>query len=683
MTGETAIFSHWIAAASYTLLAILVLLIGKQRSLTTWLALAAGVHALWAAALAYAITTGGHYALVLTLGETLRSGAWIVFIGVMMKASWADESRNPSRQVILSLYALIALQLALDLVTAAGYGLTAPLPFLVDLSRVAVAIGGLVLTHNLYVSSAPANRWSLSTLCLALAGLFAYDLNWSTLALLDPALSIAFFDARGAANALVTPLFLIAAVRNRNLSMQLSRQAAFQTFALGAIGIYLIGMSIAAYLLGFVGGDWGRLLQILLVFAAVVIGGIVLLSGRARAWIRVKINKHFFAYKYDYREEWLRFISTVARSGPGFGSLSERVIQAIASIVDSPGGILFRLGGDDRFEPAAQWNFRSLTPEGFSLPPELRRLMTEEGRILVAEGDVSARFAPDMAAHPGLWLLVPLIHLEEPIGVILLEQPRAARDLDWEDFDILRTVGRQGASYIAEQTALASLEESRKFEEFNRRFAFIMHDIKNLVSQLSLLARNAERHADNPDFRSDMVATLKSSVGKMNDLLVRLGQTQGAPRTSQTFDLRAMASGLQRAKVRTGANVILDADDYPLQIEGDGAKIEQAVEHIVQNALDASAEGAPVHIRLRNEAGAVTLIVDDRGTGMTAEFVREELFKPFRSTKPAGFGIGAYEARELLKGEGATLEVLSRPGEGSSFIVRFPIRATTESGAQE
>src|SRR5690606_3473343 len=97
------------------------------------------------------------------------------------------------------------------------------------------------------------------------------------------------------------------------------------------------------------------------------------------------------------------------------------------------------------------------------------------------------------------------------VGAVLLARPEIGRQLDWEDFDLLRIVGRQVASYLAEAQSQEALSEARRFDEFNRRFAFIMHDIKNLVSQLSLVARNAERHADNPEFRVDMVATLKNS----------------------------------------------------------------------------------------------------------------------------------------------------------------------------
>ena len=672
MTGESAAFSHWIAAAAFALLA-LGLLLSRRGAANRWLALAAAITACWGAALAYGSETGRYFALTVSVGETLRASIWVIFLAALMRLSWADSARNPSRNVVAAIFVVLIIQLGIDIAIATGVGISDLVSFISGMFRVAIAIAGLVLTHNLFVSSAPANRWSLNLLCIALAGLFGYDLNLFTLRLLDPEMAIGFFDARGIANAITVPLFALAVLRNQSLSIQLSRQAAFQTFALGAVGLYLVGMSLAAYALGLVQGDWGQLFQIILVFAAILFGAIVLFSGRARAWLRVKINKHFFAYKYDYREEWLRFITTVSRSGPGFGALQERVIEAVASIVDSPGGALFTRGDEGSFGLAARWNFKNLDTSAFTLPKAVQDALGKHARILEADSEHSADLPPGLAANARVWLIVPLGHLDDLDALIVLEKPRSSRDLDWEDYDILRTVGRQAASYIAEQSALASLEESRKFEEFNRRFAFIMHDIKNLVSQLSLVARNAEKHAHKAEFREDMVATLQSSVGKMNDMLARLSQESARDRAAELFDLRTLLAEIAADKNCGGANVILDAEEYPLEIAGSRSKLEQAVGHLVQNAIDASEAGSPVFLRLRNEAGAVKLIVEDRGSGMDEGFIRDDLFKPFRSTKEAGFGIGAYKSREIIRSAGGRLDVSSAPGEGTSFIIHFPV----------
>ncbi|MBV7256614.1 PEP-CTERM system histidine kinase PrsK [Pacificimonas sp. WHA3] len=670
MTAAEAVLSHWVAAAAFAVMAI-VLVLRPRGAAPRWLALAAIVMAIWGAVFANAAATGVNFALTVSLGETLRSGVWILFIAMLMQTSWQGQDQNPSRVVLRVMLLIVAAQLTLDIGLIMGAGFSRVLDFMSALFRVAVAIGGLVLTHNLYVSSAPANRWSLNILCIGLAGIFGYDLNLFTLSMLDASLEDQFLDARGFANALTVPLFLVAALRNRSLALQLSRQAAFQTFALGAVGIYLVGMSLAAYALGALGGDWGRLFQIVLVFGAILLGAVVMFSGRARAWLRVKINKHFFAYKYDYREEWLRFIATVSRSGPGFGELPVRVIEAVASIVDSPGGALYVRDDDGVFQPESRWNLRSLDLAPLAPGAELLNDMEANARIIECDG--ADGLPPEISGNPRCWLLVPLGHVEALSAIILLERSRSKREMDWEDYDILRTVGRQAASYIAEQNALESLEESRKFEEFNRRFAFIMHDIKNLVSQLSLVARNAERHADKPEFRADMVATLQSSVGKMNDMLARLSQETAKDKPSDRFDLRALLEEIATDKNRGGANVRLDAEAYPLEIAGTRAKMEQGIGHLVQNAIDASIPGAPVDLRLRNEAGAIKLIVEDRGSGMSAEFIRDGLFKPFRSTKAAGFGIGAYESREIIRGAGGRLDVHSAEGEGTSFIIHFPV----------
>ena len=236
------------------------------------------------------------------------------------------------------------------------------------------------------------------------------------------------------------------------------------------------------------------------------------------------------------------------------------------------------------------------------------------------------------------------------------------------------------ASYLAEARGQEELLDAKRFDEFNRRFAFIMHDIKNLVSQLTLVARNAERHADNPRFRADMIATLNISVDKMNDLLARLSQhNRGRTDGPRTVSLRAIADAVAANK-RGGHPIHVDGRSDVLAL-ADPLRLEQALAHIVQNAVDASEPGVPVSIAVeRTERGAV-LTVTDRGRGMSAEFVRSRLFRPFASTKDGGFGIGAYEARTLISAMGGRLDVTSHEGLGSRFFITLPV-ATGDVVAQ-
>ena len=198
------------------------------------------------------------------------------------------------------------------------------------------------------------------------------------------------------------------------------------------------------------------------------------------------------------------------------------------------------------------------------------------------------------------------------------------------------------------------------------------------MSQLSLLSRNAERHADNPEFRADMVATLKGSVGKMNELLARLAPHSPARvQRIQAEPLRPILTGAIAARRRDREVLLLG--DGSLTALADASALEQAVGHLVQNALDASTD-APVSVRIGGGfGGTVSIAVSDKGVGMDGDFIRNRLFQPFASTKSGGFGIGAFEARSLIAAMGGRLSVDSRPGQGTTFTITLPAPAPEQA----
>jgi putative PEP-CTERM system histidine kinase len=269
------------------------------------------------------------------------------------------------------------------------------------------------------------------------------------------------------------------------------------------------------------------------------------------------------------------------------------------------------------------------------------------------------------------WAIVPLVHGGALVGAIILARPPVDRALDWEDFDLLRVAGRQAASYLAEDRAHAALADVQRFDEFNRRFAFILHNIKNLVSQLTLVARNAERHADNPAFRVDMVATLQESADRMNALLARLSQTHAAPSEPfQPVDVAALVNRVVGAR-RAQHPIAAQATGQVLA-RAQAARLEQVLGHLIQNAIEASTPDAPITLHVTSAEGEARIDIIDRGCGMTPAFVRDQLFRPFVSSKPAGFGIGAYEARLLADAMGGRISVDSREGAGTTFRVTLP-----------
>jgi putative PEP-CTERM system histidine kinase len=414
---------------------------------------------------------------------------------------------------------------------------------------------------------------------------------------------------------------------------------------------------------------------------------VFVLSEWARGWVKVKLAKHLFEHRYDYRSEWLRFTDTIGRAGPLAPPLGERIIKAFADIVEAPGGVLLVSDGAQVPTRAADWNWPGKLPGLDDGSGDFWGAVEASTRVIEftalrqgwgSSDDLALPVPEVLLADQRVWTGVPLVHQERLIGLVLLAAPDYRRPLDWEDFDLLRTAGRQAASSLAEAQGQEALGTAQRFEEFNRRFAFILHDVKNLVSQLSLLSRNAERHADNPDFRADMLATLKSSVGKMNELLTRLSPGANA-RVQQIAAVPLWPLLTAAVAAKRGNHQVRLLGDASAWARVDGPALEQAIGHLIQNAVEACSESAPVIVRVAGAGPSVLISVSDQGIGMDSDFVRSQLFQPFSSTKQSGFGIGSFEARAIVTAMGGRIEVDSRPGQGTTFTIHVPAAEAAEA----
>ena len=686
MEALFAFWTHALAAALFASLTLWELRRGLGESEQRMLLAAFALTACWAWLTAIAPNS-----MLAAYSETARNLVWV---GVLYRLAGIDSSEEQRgvKPVYAAVAAVLGVQLMVDALPLAintdGLSRGHALVVTAIVLRLAAAAGALVLVHNLYGQAAPSSRGNIRLATIALAAMWAYDLNLYTIAYFDPSSARGLFDWRGLVIAVIAPLFAIGGMGDDRWRIRLSRAATFQSLSMLAITAYIAVMAVLVTALRGSGFDWTRALLIILL-ATMTIGAMVMLpSSRARGWAKVKIAKHFFEHRYDYRTEWLRFTQTIGATGPKAAPLGQRVIKAFADILDAPGGLLLVTDENGAIEPAAAWNWSGSANPGAAIPSAEALAfwlsVGAEGRIIDFDAldggwadarDTQVDIPAPLLGEEQAWTGVPLIHDDRLVGLVLLAAPDYRRPLDWEDFDLLRTAGRQAASSLAESNAQQTLMNAQRFEDFNRRFAFILHDVKNLVSQLSLLSRNAERHADNAEFRADMVATLKSSVGKMNDLLARLAPTPDQrPARLEPTPLRALVASAIAAK--RGDPEVMLLGDGNLWAMADPLLLEQAIGHLVQNAVDASTPLQPVTVRMGGDESGVMVTISDCGTGMDAEFVRTRLFQPFASTKKGGFGVGAFEARSLVAAMGGRLTVESKPGEGSQFTITLTTAET-------
>jgi putative PEP-CTERM system histidine kinase len=677
LTGKFA----WSAGALACFLAASWLLAVRARYGIAHRALvvALGLSGTWA--MAGALT--GFDSRSAALAEAARNLAWIFALYRLYGYDGRHASMRPVRPMLAAL-AFVELLQASTLVLFAAFGT----PLSVALTsfhtmamlHVLTTVGGLVLLHNLYGGASGQARLVLRWPALALALLWIFDLNHYAIGYLADATPQVLGALRGLLGVAAAALLAIGARgESDTLRFQPSRSMAFQSASLLVIGGYLVAMVALAQWLAFSGGDYAAQLQLAFVALTSVVALAALPSRRLRAWLRVTLTKHLFQHRYDYRAEWLRFTRTIGAGSSGTASIEERVIRAVADITDSPAGMLLTSAETGQLELAGRWQWPTAEVPAEAMDAATARGFEGLGYIADLDelragrgGDKLDLVIPEwLLADPRAWALVPLLHYERLVGVVVLARPRLARKLDWEDFDLLRVAGQQLASYLAEHAGQAALAEAGRFDDFHRRIAFVMHDIKNLASQFSLLARNAELHAENPEFRADMLVTLRNSADKLNALLARLSR-YGAATIETLAPVRADQVAAVIAAQFDGRHQVTLVETEPCEVSAAQDELEQVVLHLVQNAVDASGPDSPVFLRVVNEGANGLIEVVDSGAGMSAEFVRNRLFKPFDSTKPGGFGIGAYEARELVKAMAGRLEVESREGLGTRFVIRLP-----------
>ena len=677
MAATLTLWGHALAALLFGALA----LAEQQREQPDWprraLVLALTLTALWALAVAGI----GPRDLSTRLVEAARNLAWLWLAATLARRITGRRATLTALYAVVGVVTVVVALMALADEPAAGTPVAAAMRSTRQVFRAMAMLGSLLLLHELALAA--RGRGDVRLLVLALGGMWGLDLATAALALVQGDWPAPIAAIRGAAMAGIALLIAAATQRGADGAPALSRAAAWRTIVTAAVLLYAGLTALAANAAQTAFGAHGRLAETAVVFGATAALLTLASSSWLRAWARVKIAKHLFRHRYDYRVEWQRFTATLGSpNGKGGGEaepLPVRVVRAVADLTDSPAGLLLAADGG-ALTPAAVWNWPD-APDAAG--GDLARYLVDSGRIVTLGALASEREAasipPALANDPNAWIIVPLLHGEALAGVIVLAKPPVDRQLDWEDLDLLRVAGRQAASYLAEDRAHAALADAERFDEFNRRFAFILHDIKNLASQLGLVARNVERHAADPEFRADMIATLTESADRMAALIVRLSRGTTLAEPTAVVELCVLAArAVERAR---GPGTVELATAGPVLAVADADGLVQALGHLVRNAVEASPADRPVLVSIRAADDRAVIEVVDRGSGMSPAFIRDRLFRPFSSSKPAGFGLGAFEARQLVRAMGGALEVDSREGEGTRFRVTLPAASVLEQAA--
>lgn len=676
------LFAGLTAGLSFVAAAIVFVLRGKRSWPNALFALALLLTGLWALTVALANPDYARWDRVPSTTAALRDAGWFAaIVGLLRQES---ERQTLWWQLALAAGILAFANLGFASSGAAfdtGLGLRLS-PAAVEL---AVSVMGLILIENLMLNIAQPRRWSLRLMAIGLTALFGYNIILRIPEFLGGEAIEGFVAAQPVVYLLALPLFVVTGVRNNSLKLQAhsSRDVVFHSATLIFAGILLQGTAIAAFYVRSFGGPPAIALSIVLAFAGVLTIAIVLSSRTIRSQIRTFINENFYNYKYDYRVEWTKFIQALSqyqeRGAP------ERALRIIADLLDSPGGVLWvRRAGWRQYLPLTSWSFGEAFGPVDSDDGILADIRNETvGFIELSGSEQAGKSASLRQRFPGAWLAVPLHFRGELIGFALLRKSRGARRLDWEDRNLISLIAMQLALYLVHEQIAQELADSHQLIEFNKRVAFAMHDLKNTIGQLNLVLHNVNRFGDDARFRNDMMATIHQSVDNLQRLMGKL-KNESLPQTSPQRPSRVDVCGLvARCATRKSATGVVFGDTGG-PIYADIAKpdeFEGALEHVVSNAVEASPAGSNVHLSVEQQDGRVRVRVEDHGPGMSPEFLAHELFRPLRTTKKKGLGIGAYQARAILRSLGGDMEVQSTIGQGTTVSLFLPAYADVKRGA--
>ncbi len=673
--------------SAFTFLVFLaVLLTDKHKGLTKQaLVIASAISCIWSFSLIYE-SLNDVVDIDPSILEYFKSVSWLLFLERLLTLAYKERYSDKfvkRLQIVFSLFLTVLFipvlfgRFITEWIDIKGFDMLTGVFLL-------LSVLGIVFIEQIYRNTRVEQKWAIKYLCLGLLGMNIFDFYMYSDSLLYQRTDLVLWQARGFVYVMIVPLLGVSISRDPVWSPEIfiSRRVVFHTTTLLASGIYLMVMGVAGYYVRDFGGNWGLVAQAIFLFITILTLLVFISSRRIRARIYVFVNKHFYPYKYDYREEWLRFIRTIS-STVADDSIYHKSIKSIAQIIESPGGMLWLRQDSGFYQCVDTWHMPMVSvrePAGAPLPKflELNEFVISVDEF-ENEPEVYNRLGylelSDWVKEIRPWLIVPLINNEFLIGFIVLSHSHARqKSFNWEDSDLLKTAARQVATFIEQVHASEALAEARQFESFNKVSTYVVHDIKNLVAQLSLISSNAEKHKHNPLFMEDVFKTINNSVSKMNKMMELLSGKVSTDNSSKIDVITVLEELVHQREIAGGKPVpvlVCESDSYT--VKADKNQLLAILGHLVQNAQDATEDSGKITITQRCGEKCIIIEVEDTGTGMDEDFLKHHLFKPFKTTKGSkGMGIGVYEAREIILALGGEIEVESSLGVGTCFRVSIP-----------
>jgi putative PEP-CTERM system histidine kinase len=529
-------------------------------------------------------------------------------------------------------------------------------------------------------------RWEIKFLLLGLAGTFGAILYIGSKVLPFPnagLVSLASLRMFPILFLCSCPLILVSWKRSSGRwRVAVSPGIIYNSITLVSIGIYLIISGIISRWAGRQSGPEVSIqatLFLVLLLALVVILLWTDFRHRMKHWIR----RHLLAGNYDYRQYWLETSDRVRSSDPAEVAASELAGIIQSGLGASDVSVWLRLQNPKRLKLLATRGSIACSL-GTEVHGIVEKIFDIENPISISDPRILASGAPmpDFLAQTKPSVLVPLQSRGRVVGLLTVGPDQSGQPYDWDALEFLGVLGKHAAGEFHKTDLLSTLVEAKESEVFRTFSTFLLHDLKNFASTLSLIAKNASRHQDNPDFQRDAFQSILETAEKMKKLCNSLRTFSGATANKKPGNLNQIARAVaDNFSGGLSSRLTLDLDELP-PVSVDSEEIERVLRNLLLNAREAISPEGTITLRTRIHNNQVEVAVEDNGRGMKPEFIEKELFVPFHTTKSDGLGIGLYQSKKIMDAHQGSIRVESKEGHGTVVRVFFPIAHAAQAAGE-
>ncbi len=686
------VFLPWLVPA-LCLLGGLGAVAARPRALAGWIfltgmsLLAAGYLLEWQVGMAVEAEAARSWLWRSLMVKSLVPGVWLAFSLVYARGNGVEFLRRWAWALVAALVLPAAILLlipgnVLELRTGESEFEVRLLPvgklWVVALLLLSIAV--LANLEKTFRASVGMMRWRIKYLILGAAlifGVHVYSFSQVLLfATYDPAL--ARLGTVGLAIGCLLIIFGHTRSSFENIDLYPSRAVLQGSLTVILAGGYFVIVGLLAQLVKLLGGAGGFPAQALVLLLGIVGLTVLLLSDRFRTGLQRFVSRHFRRAEHDFRKIWTEFTRRTANAMDA-ETLATHAAQVISecfhvlgvNVFQVTDGELTALGSTERKQEIPPLPIDADTLEelaGSARPFDLESRPGEWAAAL-------REHYPRQFGHGGNRMVVPLAAADRLVGLAVLSDRVNGIPYSHEELDLLNCIGDQLASGLLNCSLTETVLQARELEAFQTLSTFFVHDLKNAANGLSLTLQNLPIHFDDPEFRADAIRSVARSVERINQMILKLS------RLRQELQLRREPCRLDQLcaevlndleKELAGCELVRDLQPLP-EIALDREAIRSVVINLVVNAREAMTEPVRITVATFVEDGRAGVRVADDGCGMSPDFIRHQLFRPFHSTKTKGLGIGMFQCKKIVEAHGGSISVASETGVGTCFTVLLPL----------